>query len=127
MEMARMARVLCVHEDRLRINTRKRILENSGFNVSWSANGLSGLIQFRFFVPDLVVIDYDLPDISGDVIAAGMKKINARIPVLMFAPHSFLPASAIENVDVCLIKGDSPELLLAKVKELLGSTSAMAA
>ncbi|MCU1286893.1 MAG: response regulator receiver protein [Acidobacteriales bacterium] len=125
--MARVVRVLCVHEDRLRINTRRRILENCGFNVSWSANGLDGLIQFRFFVPDLVVIDYDLPDISGDVIAAGMKKINARIPVLMFAPHIFLPPSAIANVDVCLIKGDSPELLLARINELLGNSTAMAA
>jgi DNA-binding response OmpR family regulator len=119
--------VLCIHEDRLRINTRKQILENAGFNVSWSPTGLQGFIQFRYFAPDIAVIDYDLPDISGDVIASGMKTIDARIPVLMFAPHIFLPAHALAHVDVCLIKGDSPELLLTKVKELLGSSSSMAA
>ena len=125
--MARLTRVLCVHEDRMRLNTRKQILENAGFNVSWTGTGLDGLLQFRVFTPDIVVLDYELPDITGDVIARGMKHIKARVPLLMFVPNIFLPAAAIASADAWLLKGDSPELLLAKIRELLGNKNAMAA
>jgi DNA-binding response OmpR family regulator len=111
----------------MRLNTRKQILENAGFNVSWTGTGLDGLLQFRVFTPDIVVLDYELPDITGDVIARGMKQIKARVPLLMFVPNIFLPAAAIAAADAWLLKGDSPELLLAKIRELLGNKNAMAA
>ena len=125
--MSRLTRVLCVHEDRMRLNTRKQILENAGFSVSWSGKGIDGLLQFRAFTPHLVVLDYELPDMAGDVIARAMKRIDARVPLLMFVPNVFLPPTAIAAADAWLLKGDSPELLLAKIHELLGNTNAMAA
>jgi DNA-binding response OmpR family regulator len=125
--MSRLTRVLCVHEDRLSLNTRKKVLENAGFNVDWSGTGMKGLVQFRFFTPDIVVLDYELPDIAGDIVALGMRRINAPVPLLMVAPNIFIPASAIAAADAWILKGDSPEILLAKIHELLGNTRSIAA
>ena len=125
--MSRMIRVLCIHEETTALMLRKKILESMGFSVCCASSGLDGLLQFRVFVPDLVVLDYELRDVGGDVVAWGMRHVNPEIPILMFTASAGLPSTATANVNACFMKHDSPKHFVAKIQELLGGASAMAA
>ena len=43
----------------------KRILEAETFHVAESENGLDGITKAETFLPDLIIVDINLPDIDG--------------------------------------------------------------
>jgi CheY-like chemotaxis protein len=98
-----------------------------GFSVCCASSGLDGLLQFRVFAPDLVVLDYELHDIGGDVVAWGIKHLNINVPILMFTASARLPLEATANVNACLEKSDPPEMFIDKIEQLLGSADSAAA
>lgn len=59
-------RLILVIEDEPRMLDLVRItLEGAGFVVSGAMSGQEGLGKLRDEIPDLVVLDLNLPDISG--------------------------------------------------------------
>jgi len=59
--------------------------------VSAAADGRSGLEAFASLAPDVVVLDYRLPDIDGAEVAAGLRGLRSDVAVV------FLSASAGED------------------------------
>ncbi|UCH24306.1 MAG: response regulator transcription factor [Trueperaceae bacterium] len=57
-------------------------LQETGFEASAFATGISGLCAIRETEPDLVILDLGLPDISGAEIARRVRK-TSEIPILI--------------------------------------------
>ena len=55
---------------------------------------------------DAVILDYQMPEMNGELLAAEMKRTNPRIPILMFFGWVSLPESARQLVDEFVTKGD---------------------
>jgi two-component system KDP operon response regulator KdpE len=97
------------------------LLESAGYEAVAVANGSNGLHQIADSLPDLVLLDLNLPDIDGLEI---LKKVRA---------HSFLPMIVISayaqerdkvvaleaGADDYLAKPFSPDELIARVAALL--------
>ena len=60
-------------------------LEKNGFIVSSSVNGNDGLKELKKFQPDLLLLDWMLPDLSGIEICKNIRKDNSfkNLPVIM--------------------------------------------
>ena len=60
-------------------------LEKNGFIVSSSLNGNDGLKELKKFQPDLLLLDWMLPDLSGVEICKSIRKDNIfkSLPVIM--------------------------------------------
>ena len=60
-------------------------LEKNGFIVSSSLNGNDGLKELKKFQPDLLLLDWMLPDFSGIEICKNIRKDNSfkNLPVIM--------------------------------------------
>ena len=60
-------------------------LEKNGFIVSSSINGNDGLKELKKFQPDLLLLDWMLPDLSGIEICKSIRKDNSfkSLPVIM--------------------------------------------
>ena len=60
-------------------------LEKNGFIVSSSLNGNDGLKELKKFQPDLLLLDWMLPDLSGIEICKNIRKDNSfkNLPVIM--------------------------------------------
>ena len=60
-------------------------LEKNGFLVSSSLNGNDGLKELKKFQPDLLLLDWMLPDLSGIEICKNIRKDNSfkNLPVIM--------------------------------------------
>ncbi|NCC52221.1 MAG: response regulator [Spartobacteria bacterium] len=64
------------------------MLEEHGFAVETAQTGRQGLERFRSRRPDLVILDLNLPEISGFDVFREMKQLAPAIPVIMLTCRS---------------------------------------
>ena len=58
---------------------------HSGWAICGEAeNGLSGIEMFRELNPDLVLLDFGMPDINGIEAASRMSTANPTVPLILF-------------------------------------------
>ena len=74
-------RVLVVEDDRSLAKVLTTKLSIEGFDVSCANDGRTALAQARTFVPDIIVLDVTLPDISGFELCRGWH--GKRTPIVM--------------------------------------------
>jgi len=89
------ARILCIDDHWNGLIGRKMLLEQSGYEVLEASGGDEGLKLFRKHAVDAVVLDYQMPGMNGDVVAAKMKRINARVPIMMLSAYEPLPRTQL--------------------------------
>src|ERR1700741_5687536 len=78
---------------------RKMFLEQSGYKVLEASGWDDGLRLFRSQPVDAVVLDYQMPGMRGDVVAAKMKSINSRVPIMLLSAYGPLPQKQLKSVD----------------------------
>ena len=111
--------ILCVDDEWNGLEARKMLLEESGFRVLASTSGVEALQLFAPHPIDLVLLDYHMPEMRGDAVAACMKASQPDIPIVLLSADDELPESVLELVDVFVSKSKSPSNLLQIVEHLL--------
>ena len=105
-------------------------LRRAGYNVITAINGLEAYNQAVSDLPDVIITDYHMPDLSGLELCSKLKHNIAtrEIPVLMLTSHSFDISDQILSSGIikCLDKPFSPAELLEEV-ELLTEGAAIPA
>lgn len=111
--------VLCIDDDWNALIARKAFLEQNGYRVIESSDSAQGLRLFCKLHVDAVIVDYQMPGMAGDRIAARMKGLKAGIPILLLSSYGPLPATKLRSVDMFLAKADEPKLLASALGKLL--------
>jgi len=119
--------ILCIDDEPLGLQIRKAVLERAGYRVVTAMDGPTGLSIFARESVDAVVLDYAMPTMSGADVALEMRRIRRNVPILLLSAYVNLPPEVTGMVDLTILKGDGPEVLLAKVRELLPGESGQAA
>jgi DNA-binding response OmpR family regulator len=112
--------VLCIDDEPTVLATRKMVLQAAGFDVLTAADGAAGLELFDTSEIAAVVLDYFMPGTNGGEVAQEMKRRNPKVPIIMLSAYTVLPQDALAAVDVFLTKGESPAIMLGRLRELLG-------
>ena len=99
-------------------------LEKNGFLVSSSLNGNDGLKELKKFQPDLLLLDWMLPDFSGIEICKNIRKDNSfkNLPVIMLTAKGEEEdkiKGLDSGVDDYLTKPFSFNELMARIKAVL--------
>jgi CheY-like chemotaxis protein len=115
----RKATILCIDDHWSGLIGRKCLLENDGYKVMQATSGDDGLKLFASHAVDAVVLDYQMPGMNGDVVAAKMKRIKSHVPIMMLSAYGPLPQAKLEAVDTFLSKSQPPMLLLSTLQHLL--------
>lgn len=113
--MATNGTLLCIHRDPAQLN----LLQENGYELVTATNGPDGIHLFMSRPVDAVVLDYELSLIKGMMVAAEIKKLNPRVPIVMLADGVELPEGAFKAVDALLIPSDGPTLLWATIHYML--------
>lgn len=111
--------LLCVDDNQGCLNIHKTILEDLGYTVLTARSGREGLKVFASNAIDAVLLDYQMPDMNGEMVAAGLRKMNPGVPILMLSGYESLPESTLRLVDEFIPKGNSAEFLLLAIQQLL--------
>jgi DNA-binding response OmpR family regulator len=99
----------------------RRELEQEGYHVLYAGDGVVGLQMFRSYQPDLVILDWMLPELDG---LAVLREIRADspVPVLMLTARTEEADRVIGlevGADDYLTKPFSMRELVARVRALL--------
>lgn len=68
---------------------------------------------------DAAVVDYSMPGIHGGVVAAEIRRRRPRLPVIMLTAYNFVNETLSNSVDVFIIKGEDPDLLVKRLDSLI--------
>jgi CheY-like chemotaxis protein len=110
-------RVLCVDDDPEVLSVTTELLEWKGYEVAAVTSGRAAVAQIgKQF--DLVIVDYNLPDINGDVVAEHWKREYPSVPILMVSGCLNLPPHALDHVNAHLTKGGWIDSFLGAISEL---------
>ena len=115
------ARILCIDDHWNGLIGRKMLLENSGYKVLEATGGDEGLKLFLSHSVDAVVLDYQMPGMNGDAVAAKMKRVKSHVPIMLLSAYGPLPKSKLKAVDTFLHKSQPPKILLSALQDLLTS------
>jgi len=110
--------LLCIDDNHRNLNICKIILENFGYRILTVSSAREGLEVFAFNAIDAVILDYQMPEMSAELVAA-MRRTKPRVPILMLSGWVSLPESVLQLIDGFVAKGDPVEFLLLAIHQLL--------
>jgi len=118
-------RILVVDDEPLVCDSVRWMLAEDGHQVETAATGKAGLDLFRKGRFDLIVLDYELPGMNGDALAAAIKTLDPLQPIVMIAANAEALAASgnpLLGVDLVISKPfDFQEFRTAVLKLLTRS------
>jgi two-component system autoinducer 1 sensor kinase/phosphatase LuxN len=117
--MPRKPVVLCADDEWNGLEGRKMLLEEHGYKVLAATNGAEALQLFALHTVDLVLLDYHMPQMTGDAVAERMRASQPDVPIALLSADDGLPESALECVDAFVSKSEPPAKLLEIVDYLV--------
>ncbi len=110
--------VLCIDDDERALFIRAKILERFDYRVLAATSAEEGLRLFSQEAPDVIVLDYFMPGMSGAEIAWELKRRGCNAPILMLSSAVFVPEDARQLVDGFCAKIDGPTNFLDLLQQL---------
>jgi CheY-like chemotaxis protein len=110
--------VLCIDDEEAALQLRKLLLESFGFSVLTASNGPDGIEIFKSQQVDAVLVDFAMPVMDGAVVAAEIKSLNPRTPVVMLTAYSSVSPAVGNVVDCFLVKGEDPAVVASRLESL---------
>jgi len=117
--MPRRSLILCVDDEWNGLEGRKMLFEETGYKVLVATGGAEALQLFASHPVDLVLLDYHMPGMNGDVVAEHMKAGQPDVPIALLSADDEPPERALRWVDAFVSKSESPANLLQIVEHLL--------
>jgi len=94
--------------------------------ITTALDGVSGIKEIERVIPDLILLDYSLPDLNGDEVCRRLlqEERTARVPVLMMSghvPEMAAAAARLENVVTTIAKPFLSDALVDVVQRTLAA------
>jgi two-component system response regulator MprA len=120
-----MATILVADDDQKLLKMVRRTLIYEGFQVVTAENGREALAKLEVEPPDLLVLDWMMPELGGLELLQRLRRAGGDVPVLMLTARD-----AVEDrvqgldggADDYLVKPFAPSELLARLRALLRRT-----
>lgn len=113
------SKILIVEDDATLAQFLKQELSYEGYDVNVEADGMQGLMAIREGQPDLVILDWMLPRLSGLEICRRLRDSFNRVPIILLTAKDEVSdrVSGLDaGADDYIIKPFSLEEFLARVR-----------
>lgn len=97
----------------------KAMFEPLGFRVLTASSGAEGVKLALSNYIDVVVTDYEMPEMNGEDVASAIKALKPGVPVLMFSGSTLISSRCHRVVDAICDKAGSRDELLGAIHRLL--------
>ncbi len=111
--------ILCIDDHWNGLIGRQLLLESGGYEVFSATSGEEGLKLFLSRSVDAVLLDYQMPGMNGDLVAAKMKALKPHVPIMLLSAYGPLPKNKLRSVDMFVSKSQPPNALLSALQNLL--------
>lgn len=117
-----MTTILVADDDEKLLKMLRRTLIYDGFQVVTALNGREALTLAQAHAPDLVILDWMMPELDGLEVMTLMRAANEEMPILMLTARDAVE-DRVEGLnrgaDDYLVKPFAPSELLARLHALL--------
>lgn len=117
-----MFKILIVEDDRDLCNILSAILEAEDYDVTIAETGSAALRKIKSVKPELIILDYNLPDCKGIDLLEKINSLDQDLAVIMLTAHSVVKeavrAMKLGAFDYLTKPFDNEELLLVIKKAL---------
>ncbi len=117
-----MVNVLVVDDDLKLLKMLRRTLTYEGFHVVTAADGVEALAQVEVHHPDVIILDWLMPEMSGIEVTDRLRSAHDKTMILMLTARDAIEdrVEGLESgADDYLVKPFAPAELLARVHALL--------
>lgn len=115
--------ILCIDDDRGALDYHRALLERSGYRVLAASSARRGVEIARTSAIHLVLVDYHMPEMTGDEVAAAIKREKPMVPIVMVSSDDEIPEVAMGIVDGFVSKNEVGKLLLPAILSFCGRIS----
>ncbi len=111
--------LLWIDDFELGLEMYRAMFEDLGFRVLTACSGHEGLAVAAQNHVDVVVTDYEMPEMDGEEVSLAIKALNPFTPVVLFSGSTLVSHRTLQTVDACCDKAGSREQLLGTIQSLL--------
>jgi CheY-like chemotaxis protein len=111
--------VLCVDDDEKQLGLTKLTLERNGYSVLITTDWRRALDLFSTGPIDLVIVDYEMPDIKGNELAVWIRGIDPQVPIVLHSGAPSVPENVKKTTDAFIPKDAEPHVLMAAISNLI--------
>jgi len=119
--MNRRPLILCADDNLSVLEGWKMLLERNGYDVLTATDGKEAFQEFVSHPVDLVLLDYHMPHMNGDVAAAHMRSCKTDVPIALFSADDVANLGDLETVDTFISKSEPIPKVLEIVDHLLNA------
>jgi two-component system, chemotaxis family, chemotaxis protein CheY len=121
-------RIMLIDDSKTMRNIQKSVLSQLGYTqVEEACDGQDALSKVGAFNPDLILVDWNMPNMDGLTFVKNYRQMNKSIPVIMVTTESE-KARVIEaikaGVNNYVVKPFTPDLLSQRINETLSKKAA---
>ena len=112
--------LLADDQERVRYGLRALFRQQPGWNVIGEAeNGKDLLALADVLIPDLVLLDWNLPDMSGEQILISLHRKHQDLPVIVLSGQLEVEAHALEaGAQAFFCKANPPNQLVETIQNV---------
>jgi CheY-like chemotaxis protein len=113
--------LLCIDDSEAGLAVRKALLQGCGYRVITASSALDGIALFVRHRPDMVILDFQMPEMNGDLVAKVLRRLNPEVPIIMLSGREPAPEGIRNTVTDFLTKASDPVALVETVKKRLAA------
>jgi CheY-like chemotaxis protein len=90
-----MEKILIIDDNKDVIGIFEQVLVDKGYSVSTAYNGTEGIERFNKDCFDLVIIDINMPGVSGFDVLNNIKHTSSLVPIILLS-SDYLPIGSVD-------------------------------
>lgn len=110
-------RILIVDDEQHIVSLISMTLRRGGYEVITADNGPRALELARAFALDLVVMDFNMPGMTGSDLA---ERLDGKAPIIMVTARPEAASKEDPRISLVMTKPFSPSDMINKVQQLIG-------
>ena len=120
-EMSAVRIILADDQERVRYSLRVLLRQQPGWKVIGEAENAKDLLALaRVLDPDLVLLDWNLPDMESEVLLISLRGSCQHIPVIVLSGQIEVKSAALEaGANAFLSKANPPDQLVETIQKVM--------
>jgi DNA-binding NarL/FixJ family response regulator len=109
-------------QERVRYGLRALLRFQPGLMVAGEAENAKQLIALvSVLEPDLVILDWNLPDMPGEKVVTSLRRMNQNLPVIVLSGQIEIQDAVLKaGVEAFVSKSSPPDQLVESIKDVIG-------